>query len=182
MPVTRLLPNCEEVEYEHYGLIGIDSTGQENFKYESAFHKGFLMSLKKDPNKKQRLECRNSKCAFSISHEVDEDERGIRKIYIAPNKKNGFKHLNNGECERLSQIERVKIQKWREAEEKARDFPVWCSLQQEKKKKNFKYYLENRENWIQKQVFDYPQPAFTTMYSNLNKFIKASEVFLYFLV
>ena len=62
MPVTRLLTNCEEVEYKYYGLIGIDSTGKENFEYESAFNNGFLMSIKKDPNKKQRLERRNSNC------------------------------------------------------------------------------------------------------------------------
>ena len=105
------------------------------------------MSLKKDPNKKQRLECRNSKCTFLIFHEVDENERGIREVYIAPNKKNGFKHLDNRECEQTSHAERVKIEKWREAEELARDFPVWFSLQQEKRSSDFSPLCPSSSWW-----------------------------------
>ena len=51
---------------------------QWNIQISVISHDNYLMSLKKDSNKKHILECRNWGCYFSVSHELNEDTRQRR--------------------------------------------------------------------------------------------------------
>ena len=79
---------------------------------------------------------------------------------------NNFSFLT-GDCEQTSHAERVIIEKWREAEKMAQKIRCEAVFNMIKRKRSLNFILKIERIGSGRRFFDYPQPAFTTMYLNL---------------
>jgi len=176
----RVLVNCEQIYSIEYGLIGVDAEGNDVFKQQASFHqapydRNTLMGLKKNSKNTQWLECRNTKCGFSIAHNIEPDETGIRRMFVSSNKFYSFGHEGN-DCYHIADEKMTEIQKWLHSDALARQYTTWL-IANPKEKRNFKSFLMKLENWNGKtDIFNNETPAWGTILAVLNKYIRQQVI------